>query len=543
MGGEKNIFKLKSETDRLRYSVLFFVIIFILQGLLFKSNIISSDYFNNSAFIINSIGSLVLAFWFVYLPARDKTGKYVQHIGLQLSVISLIFATTGLASPTSLAISVIIFEGWKVLGKKGLYLSLLIFGVFIAYGIYVAYGFNKYISIELILYALTTIVLTAFLIGSNIAHKKDRNRLELLKTQAEIEAQKTNTVINLLDSAIFGLDSTGEIQYYNGAALAILNTHKSLIGNKFIELIDFKNSEGEKVSILEHFKKNNHDFRSDDLFSKIGDQVYRFEIIISKIIPDYGRSMSLTNLDGGFLIRLKDVTTRKNIEDEKDEFLSVISHELRTPLAAIEGTISNAQLIAQKMDLSKSRLDTILNSAHSQTLYLSQIVHDLSELSRIDTNSKNILEEFNLKEVLEGIYSSYQEKADQKDIQFNLDIPPKIKLANSNKLYVQELTQNLVENAIKYTKEGSVTLGAKIKNGQINIFVKDTGIGINKSDIGKIFNKFYRSEDYRTRETNGTGLGLYISSKLARKIDSYINVKSRINQGSEFSFNINEDRQ
>ena len=100
------------------------------------------------------------------------------------------------------------------------------------------------------------------------------------------------------------------------------------------------------------------------------------------------------------------------------------------------------------------------------------------------------------------------------------------------------MLQNFITNAIKYTDKGSVTLGVRVKNKAVEFIVSDTGIGISKTDLKHVFEKFYRSEDYRTRETSGTGLGLYVVQKLARKLATKITATSRLNHGSSFSFSL-----
>ncbi len=114
----------------------------------------------------------------------------------------------------------------------------------------------------------------------------------------------------------------------------------------------------------------------------------------------------------------------------------------------------------------------------------------------------------------------------------------KLGKVNVSRLYFEELLQNFITNAIKYTKSGSVTISATRTKGVVRLSVSDTGIGISRSDQNKVFSKFYRSEDYRIRETNGTGLGLYVANKLAHKLHTTIELKSRINHGSTFSFEL-----
>ncbi|MBI4101239.1 hypothetical protein HY441_02085 [Candidatus Microgenomates bacterium] len=105
----------------------------------------------------------------------------------------------------------------------------------------------------------------------------------------------------------------------------------------------------------------------------------------------------------------------------------------------------------------------------------------------------------------------------------------------TSELYVHEILQNFISNAIKYTQHGSITLSAvAAEKGGVRFSVKDTGIGLSATDKKKIFQKFYRSEDFRTRKTRGTGLGLYITVKLAERINGKIWFDSQLNQGSTF---------
>lgn len=105
----------------------------------------------------------------------------------------------------------------------------------------------------------------------------------------------------------------------------------------------------------------------------------------------------------------------------------------------------------------------------------------------------------------------------------------------SAKLYVREILQNLITNALKYTEEGSVTISAMAASGGVAFSIADTGIGISKTDQEKVFDKFFRSEDFRTRASSGTGLGLYVTIKLARLIHAELDLTSELNKGSTFT--------
>jgi signal transduction histidine kinase len=132
------------------------------------------------------------------------------------------------------------------------------------------------------------------------------------------------------------------------------------------------------------------------------------------------------------------------------------------------------------------------------------------------------------------MYRTYLPEAEKKNLKLDLDVTTNLPAVRTSRLYLEEIMQNFITNAIKYTKIGGVTLsGHQTKEGVV-VAIKDTGIGISKSDQRHIFEKFYRSEDYRTRESSGTGLGLYISKKLAEKMNITIKFESRLNHGSTF---------
>ncbi len=120
-------------------------------------------------------------------------------------------------------------------------------------------------------------------------------------------------------------------------------------------------------------------------------------------------------------------------------------------------------------------------------------------------------------------------------MQLKLELDPKLELLYSSKLYVREILQNFITNSIKYTQKGHVVIGAKSVAKGVEFSLTDTGIGISKSDQERVFDKFFRSEDFRTHQTTGTGLGLYVTMKLTRLIHADIKLQSELNKGSTFT--------
>ena len=137
---------------------------------------------------------------------------------------------------------------------------------------------------------------------------------------------------------------------------------------------------------------------------------------------------------------------------------------------------------------------------------------------------------------MKDLEDTYRPQAEKKGLEFSIDLAPSIPNITTSRLYFREIMQNFITNAIKYTEKGSITIKAQaIDKDNIIVGVTDTGAGIAKSEQSKVFQKFWRSEDPYTRSTSGTGLGLFITTKLAHRIGGQLDLKSEIKKGSTFS--------
>src|SRR5262249_21909666 len=155
-------------------------------------------------------------------------------------------------------------------------------------------------------------------------------------------------------------------------------------------------------------------------------------------------------------------------------------------------------------------ITTSLKSAHEQMLFLMSLINDLALLSRADAgHSALLIEEVNIRDLLAELNKDYQPQATKKGLTIEVKIESASEKLYSSKLYIREILQNFITNAIKYTEKGGVVITAKADAASTTIEVADTGIGIDQAEMAKLFSKFFRSEDYRVRQINGTGLGLY----------------------------------
>lgn len=350
-------------------------------------------------------------------------------------------------------------------------------------------------------------------------NKKNLNRHEML------------TIINNINAAIINMDEHGIITMFNAAALDMIDTNETIEGEHISEVLNLETVEHESIDIFKELTKSSAIRQRDDLIITIEDEEIRLEVTFApvqdgdQLTPD------------GYVLILRDVTKKKNLEEERDEFISVVSHELRTPITIAEGSLSNAKILIERH--MNDKIPAAIDESHKQVLFLARMVNDLSTLSRAERGVSDEKEVIDLIELAKKTNDEYSPQATEKGIAFNLDIDSSPGSVEASRLYLEELLQNFITNAIRYTQKGSITLSIKKdKSGNVRFAVKDSGIGISKADLSKIFDKFYRAEDYRTRETNGTGLGLYVSAKLARKLGCKIEVESRLNHGSTFSFKL-----
>ena len=340
-----------------------------------------------------------------------------------------------------------------------------------------------------------------------------------------------SALINSITDAVFSVNKQGEIETYNSAALNLLDTNEDLRGQFIDSVIQLEVEDEGPLNLLKELARSNTIRVRDDIVMPLpeGDQL-RLELTLSPVQGDH------TGTPRNYVLVLKDITKVKSLSEEQDEFISVVSHELRTPVTIAEGSLSNAELLAERGMAEKSL--TAIKEARKQVVFLSKMINDLSTLSRAERGSVDDIESIDVVSLGHQLHEDYTKQATEKGLQLNLDIIGRPKNVHVSRLYLQELLQNFITNAIKYTPEGSVTIRVKPDDNHVRFEISDTGIGIGKADRQKIFNRFYRAEDYRTRETSGTGLGLYVAAKLARKLGGNIEVESRLNHGSTFSISL-----
>lgn len=242
----------------------------------------------------------------------------------------------------------------------------------------------------------------------------------------------------------------------------------------------------------------------------------------------------------GFLVILQDLTQVRFLQTVRRDFISNISHELRTPLASLraivetlqDGALEETDLAARFLDRADGEIDT-----------MTQMVEELLELARIESGEVPLrMTETDVRELVEIPLERSQSQANRHGIIISTDIPddlPKV-LADAQRMH--RVVSNLLHNAIKFTGAGgTIRVAAYVEDDpatEVRIFVQDTGLGIAEADVGRIFERFYKSDRARTRRERGTGLGLAIAKHLVEAHGGRIWVTSKEGKGSTFYFTI-----
>lgn len=511
----------------------------IFMGLLIRSGIMdNSHYLGDQWYIGLSIAFVALAViqYFVTKYKPEPENYLGIFIAYHLIGGAFMLTVSGFDSPVTIGWIALTVAADTYFGTLAFVLSAACLTAICTAGLILSQTTTDE-AIRIALYCAVLIGMGLML--SRIRQVMDKERYALAKSREDqtFQRERLLALVNSMGDAVIATDESGVIKVFNAATLNLLDTNADLTNKKIDRVLKLYDEKGKRTRVLDQTKVHKAVFSRNDLSHHFADgERINLYINFSPIQLSYQSSG-----EKGFIFILRDITKDKTLEDERDEFISVVSHELRTPVAIVEGNISNLRIL-QKRGADAQTLERALDDAHEQIMYLAKMINDLSTLSRAERGLDSAAEGIDPNELLGETFKNFTDDAHKKGLRLDLDVEPQLPRVHTSRLYIEEIMQNLVGNAIKYTNSGSVTIIGRKVSGGVYFAVQDTGIGISKSDQHHIFEKFYRSEDYRTRETTGTGLGLYVTHKLATKMGIKIEFESRLNHGSTFSFVVKTDK-
>jgi two-component system phosphate regulon sensor histidine kinase PhoR len=234
--------------------------------------------------------------------------------------------------------------------------------------------------------------------------------------------------------------------------------------------------------------------------------------------------------DDRLVVTLHDITELRDLERIKKDFVVNVSHELKTPLTAIKGFLETMEPRAN--DENRPYLEILRRN----TDRMIAIVEDLLVLSQLEARGLRIEKsEVRVKPLAENIIKIFEKRAQEKGLTLALEAAADLPPIHADSLQVEGLLLNLVDNAVKYTDKGGVTVGLGTRDGQLSIEVTDTGIGIDAAHLPHVFERFYVVDKSRSKKLGGTGLGLSIVKHIVLAHQGTVSVKSRVGEGTTFT--------
>jgi two-component system phosphate regulon sensor histidine kinase PhoR len=353
-----------------------------------------------------------------------------------------------------------------------------------------------------------------------LQEERERNLLELVN-----EKSRTRTIIQCMGDGLLVTNWDRQVVFCNPAGRRLLKIKRplqpgELLSNvahspEFMELVEkaMDLKEGQEVASQELAPRTSAD-----------------PVLMANCAPvkdEKGQTI-------GAVTVLRDITELKELDKAKSTFVSMVAHELRAPLAAVEGYLDI--ILEGVAGDDPQKIHKILERSRERTRGLLALINDLLAISRMQTGRlAKEKEKLQLGSLLGEIVDLIKGIAWERKISVELDMPGDLPTVFANREDLTRVFTNLLDNAIKYSRNGGkVSVRASSDDAFIRIEVKDSGIGIAKKDIGRLFDEFFRVKNKATQGISGTGLGLTIAKKIVETYNGHIEVESELHHGSTF---------
>jgi PAS domain S-box-containing protein len=364
--------------------------------------------------------------------------------------------------------------------------------------------------------AIILIVVTIIVINNSYTHA--------------VKKAQENIIASLNESAIV-VDNQQKIVFFNATAETILGiSAKDAIGVSVDKILTFYNNQTPlPYSLYSDFKNEEKKLNHTLTLQKINGDKVQIALTITK------DALGTKNHN---LLTLLDTSGEKQLEEMKVDFVSMAAHELRTPLTAIRGYASLLQMhYAQNLDTSAKELLTRLIVS---TTNLANLIDNLLSVSRIERNNLTVeVKPLDLGIIVKDIYSSFKQEASTRKQNFVLNMPDKLPFVMADPFRIGQVFINLIGNALTYTPNGgNITVTVADRKDHLEIAIQDSGEGIPKEALPRLFTKFFRVSGSLEQGSKGSGVGLYITKSIVEMHQGKIWAESVLGQGSTFTFTL-----
>ena len=380
------------------------------------------------------------------------------------------------------------------------------------------------------------------IVKNAIRHKKDQDELkqyhdklvDLVKERTEQLAEEKELLAVTLSSmgdAVIAVDAENRITLFNKTAEQLTGWRFEEVRYKPVdEIIKIINEQTKKpvdspIDMVLESREIESGTGNDALIARTG-----------RKCPVAATAAPIRRNDGtmtGIVMVLRDVSQQREIDRMKSDFVSSVSHELRTPLTSIK---AYAETILEEPNMTNETKREFIQIINVESDRLTNLINDILDISKIEAGTIEITRKpINIASVAKRSAESLEHIAGKKKIQLQTDIADHLPELLGDETKIYSMITNLINNAIKFTPEnGTVSVSAKLVSNELVVKVSDTGMGIPKDDLNKIFGRFYRVHR-PGKQIQGTGLGLAIVKEIALRHDGRIDVESEVEKGSTFT--------
>jgi two-component system, OmpR family, sensor histidine kinase VicK len=350
------------------------------------------------------------------------------------------------------------------------------------------------------------------------------SRLHDALAQNEEEKEKLASILTNMSDGVIATVEAGKIILMNRRAAAMLQIEQSEIGRDIAEVLRLPS--GQQEGLMQGALL--------PALLETGGPADELSLVRVTFTPIHRREIGII----GTIAVLQDVTEQEKLEQARREFVANVSHELRTPLTTIKSyTEALEDGALQHPELGPRFAHVIRN----ETERMIRLVTDLLHLSRLDSKEAMLRKQCTeLREMLEDVEDRFSFQMKQKGITSRVQVEDQIDTIWIDRDQIDQVLDNLVSNAIKYTPEGGhiAIRAAGVQEGLVQISVEDNGIGIPKKDLSRIFERFYRVDKARSRNMGGTGLGLSIAREIVMAHGGTIELYSELTTGTKVTFTL-----
>ncbi len=343
----------------------------------------------------------------------------------------------------------------------------------------------------------------------------DSQTVQLKDQMKDIEKMRDelSDIMEHMEEGLVVLNSQGKVLSINNTATKILDVQKSdCIGHYVLEI-----NRGE---VFQNINNSINDKKNTQVEFEKGEKIY---------------NISLSNINsGGSILLFVDITEKVASEKLRREFSANVSHELKTPLQTISGC---AELLKNNLVQESDKPDFI-NKIYNESINMTSLIQDIIKLSHLDENAFDAQKQpVDILKVVNQVENDYKEIAKNKDITLKVSGQPAV--LSGVELMLRECVANVVDNAIKYTNEGgAVDVGVLSDQDAVRIKISDNGVGIPKDQQSRVFERFYRVDKSRCKDSGGTGLGLSIVKHAVLIHNGLIDLESEEGKGTEITITL-----